>query len=262
MCGIAGIAVFDGVPLPTREQLKAMCDTICHRGPDEEGMDIRDNVAIGMRRLSVIDVKGGSQPVFNEDRSIRTVFNGEIYNFRELRRDLESMGHIFVTNTDTEVIVHAYEEYGSDFPKYFNGMFAFALHDSAKRKLFLVRDHIGIKPLYYSFSKNYIVWGSEIKSLLASGLIARDLDIDALGEFLAWEYVPGKGTLFKTVRKLEPAEMIEIELDRPACNPQPYWDVPMPPDSSSMRSHLQRVKMGPQSGSLSRRRSCGCNHQT
>ena len=234
MCGIAGIAVFDGVPLPTREQLKAMCDTICHRGPDEEGMDIRDNVAIGMRRLSVIDVKGGSQPVFNEDRSIRTVFNGEIYNFRELRRDLESMGHIFVTNTDTEVIVHAYEEYGSDFPKYFNGMFAFALHDSAKRKLFLVRDHIGIKPLYYSFNEKYIVWGSEIKALLASGLIARDLDIDALGEFLAWEYVPGNGTLLKAVRKLEPAEMIEIELDRPACNPQPYWDVPMPPDSSSM----------------------------
>ena len=236
MCGIAGIAVFDGVPLPTREQLKAMCDTIRHRGPDEEGIDIRDNVAIGMRRLSVIDVKGGSQPVFNEDRSIRTVFNGEIYNFRELRHDLESMGHIFVTNTDTEVVVHAYEEYGSDFPKYFNGMFAFALHDSAKRKLFLVRDHIGIKPLYYSFNEKYIVWGSEIKALLASGLIERELDIDALGEFLAWEYIPGSGTLFKTVRKLGPGQILEIDIDRPVCSPEAYWGVPLPEQSPSKTS--------------------------
>ncbi|MCK4783988.1 MAG: asparagine synthetase B, partial [Desulfobacteraceae bacterium] len=183
MCGIAGIAVFNGAPSPTREQLKGMCDTLSHRGPDDEGMDIRDNIAMGMRRLSIIDVKGGSQPIFNEDGSIRTVYNGEIYNFRELRRELEARGHVFLTKTDTEVIVHAYEEYGSDFPKYFNGMFAFALHDSAKRKLFLVRDHIGIKPLYYCFNGKHIVWGSEIKALLASGLIDRDLDIDALGEF-------------------------------------------------------------------------------
>jgi len=227
MCGIAGIAAFNGAPSPTWEQLKAMCDTLSHRGPDEEGMDIRDNVAIGMRRLSIIDVKGGSQPIFNEDRSIRTVFNGEIYNFRELRRELESRGHVFLTKSDTEVIVHAYEEYKSNFPNHLNGMFAFALHDSAKRKLFLVRDHIGIKPLYYSFDKGHLVWGSEIKALIASGLIDRDLDIDALGEFLAWEYVPGNGTLLKAVRKLEPGEMIEIELDRPACHPRIYWDVPL-----------------------------------
>ena len=177
MCGIAGIAAFNGAPSPTWEQLKAMCDTLSHRGPDEEGMGIRDNVAIGMRRLSIIDLKGGSQPIFNEDRSIRTVFNGEIYNFRELRRDLESMGHIFVTNTDTEVIVHAYEEYGSDFPKYFNGMFAFALHDSAKHRLFLVRDHIGIKPLYYSFNERYMVWGSEIKALLSASSLPGSMSL-------------------------------------------------------------------------------------
>lgn len=235
MCGIAGIAVFNGGPPPTWQQLKAMCDTLSHRGPDEEGMDIRDNVAIGMRRLSVIDIKGGSQPIFNEDRSIRTVFNGEIYNFRELRQELESRGHVFLTKTDTEVIIHAYEEYGSDFPNYFNGMFAFVLHDVAKRKLFLVRDHIGIKPLYYSFNQKHIVWGSEIKALLASGLVERDLDIDALGEFLAWEYVPGKATLFKVVRKLEPGEMIEIDLERPSCNPRAYWDIPLSPESSSMK---------------------------
>lgn len=235
MCGIAGIAVFNGAPAPSLERLKAMCNTLSHRGPDAEGMDIRDGVAIGMRRLSIIDVSGGSQPIFNEDRSIRTVFNGEIYNFRELRRELESKGHLFVTRTDTEVIVHGYEEYGSDFPKYFNGMFAFALHDAVKRKLFLVRDHIGIKPLYYSFCQDSIVWGSEIKALLASGLVERDLDIDALGEFLAWEYIPGQGTLFKNVRKLEPGEMIEIDLHRPQCNPRTYWDVPLQDDFSVMK---------------------------
>lgn len=227
MCGIVGIAVFKEGPLPTYEQLKVMCDTIIHRGPDEEGIDICDNVAIGMRRLSVIDLKGGSQPIFNENNSIRVVFNGEIYNFRELRRSLESQGHVFRTNSDTEVIVHAYEEYGSDSPKYFNGMFAFALHDSTKHKLFLVRDHIGIKPLYYSYNQRRLVWGSEIKALLASGLVSRDLDIDALAEFLAWEYIPGNRTLFKTIHKLKPGEMIEINLDCPTCKPQSYWDVPL-----------------------------------
>jgi asparagine synthase (glutamine-hydrolysing) len=226
MCGIAGIAVFNGTA-PSYELLKTMCDTMIHRGPDEEGMDVKDRVALGMRRLSIIDLQTGSQPIYNEDNTIRTVYNGEIYNFRELRRELESRGHVFSTNTDTEVIVHAYEEYGSDFPKYFNGMFAFALHDSLKKKLFIVRDHIGIKPLYYSFNNNFIVWGSEIKALLASNLVERTLDINALGEFLSWEYIPGTGTLFKSICKLEPGKMIEINLNSPECNPKPYWDVPV-----------------------------------
>ena len=225
MCGIVGIAVFNGGPQPTYEQLQTMCNTLVHRGPDEAGMDIRDKVAIGMRRLSIIDLSGGSQPIFNEDRSIRTVFNGEIYNFRELRRILEARGHAFKTHSDTEVIVHSYEEYGSDFPKYLNGMFAFAVHDLTRRKLVLVRDHIGIKPLFYAFGRDWIVWGSEIKAILASRLIERRLDVDALGEFLAWEYVPGARTLFEGIRKLEPGQMIEIDLDRPVCKPRPYWDV-------------------------------------
>jgi asparagine synthase (glutamine-hydrolysing) len=234
MCGITGIAAFKGAPPATWEQLKKMCDTLSHRWPDDEGMDIRDNVAIGMRRLSVIDVKGGRQPIYNEDRSVRIVFNGEIYNYRELRRELKARGHIFRTNSDTEVIVHAYEEYSTHFADRLNGMFAFALHDSAKHKLFLVRDHIGIKPLYYSYTQNHIVWGSEIKAILASGLIERKLDVDALGEFLSWEYIPGKGTLFKEVQKLEPGEMIEIDLHEPNLNPQPYWDVPIPQKSESL----------------------------
>ncbi len=218
MCGIVGIAVFSGkVPPPERSQIKAMCNTIIHRGPDEEGISIRDNVALGMRRLSIIDLKGGSQPLFNEDNSISTVCNGEIYNFRELRTHLASRGHLFKTNSDTEVIVHAYEHYGRDFPCYLNGMFAIALHDAASRKLFLVRDHVGIKPLYYTFNRDYIVWGSEIKALLASSLIEREFDPDSLAQFLAWEYIPGKGTLFKTIRKLEPGAMIEIDLANHGC---------------------------------------------
>jgi len=225
MCGIAGIAVFDG-PAPNYEQLKAMCDTLVHRGPDEDGMDIHDGVAMGMRRLSIIDLKTGSQPIFNENRTIRLVSNGEIYNFRELRKNLESKGHIFYTHSDTEVIVHAYEEFGNDFPLYLNGMFAFALHDTVKNRLCLVRDHLGIKPLYYSSGRNHLVWGSEIKAILASGLIDKSLNVNSLGEFLSWEYVPGEGTLFNSIRKLEAGNMLDIDLHQPVCQPVVYWDVP------------------------------------
>ena len=194
-----------------------MCDTIDHRGPDAEGMHIQDGVAIGMRRLAIIDIVGGGQPIFNEERSIRTVYNGEIYNFRELRKHLQNRGHIFRTNTDTEVIVHAYEEYDTDFPKMLNGMFAFALHDSIRHKLFLVRDQIGIKPLFYTFTKNYLVWGSEIKAILASDLVERELDVDSLGEFISWEYVPGEATLFQQIRKLKPGFRLKIDLRQPSC---------------------------------------------
>jgi asparagine synthase (glutamine-hydrolysing) len=225
MCGIAGIAVFNGTA-PNYRQLKTMCDTLIHRGPDGEGMNIQDGVAIGMRRLSVIDLETGSQPIFNEDRTIRTVYNGEIYNFKELRKELERKGHVFYTRTDTEVIVHAYEDFGRDFPKHLNGMFAFALHDTIKRKLYLVRDHIGIKPLYYSFSKDRLIWGSEIKAILASGFVDKSLDLNALDELLSWEYIPGERTLFKSIRKLEPGKMLEIDLDHPVCNPFVYWNVP------------------------------------
>lgn len=234
MCGITGIAALNGSPPPTWEQLRRMCDTIYHRGPDQDGMDVRDGVALGMRRLSIIDISGGRQPIFNRAGTVLTVFNGEIYNFRELRRDLEARGHVFSTNTDTEVIVYAYEEYGVDFPKYLNGMFAIALHDTARKKLFLVRDHLGIKPLYYAFDERYLVWGSEIKAILASDAVERELDLDALGEFFAWEYVPGKATLFKAVRKIEPGEMLEIDLSRPRCEPQPFWDVPPAAEDASL----------------------------
>ncbi len=233
MCGIAGIVAFDRAPVPTHAQIRSMCEVILHRGPDADGIDVRDGVGLGMRRLSIIDLAGGNQPIFNEDRSILCVFNGEIYNFKQLRSKLETKGHHFCTRSDTEVIVHAYEEYGDAFPGHLNGMFAIALHDTRKKKLLLVRDHIGIKPLYYTFSGSYLVFGSEIKCLLTTGLVERDLNLDGLAQFLAWEYVPGATTLLKGVHKLEPASLLSINLEDPKITPQVYWDIP-PEEHSSL----------------------------
>ena len=227
MCGIAGVVSFNNSPAISNDLLEKMVNTLYHRGPDEAGMAIHGPAALGMRRLSIIDLSGGSQPIYNEDKSIWTVFNGEIYNFPELKKELISKGHVFKTNTDTEVIVHGYEEYGLDFAKHLNGMFAIALHDTRKNKFILVRDHIGIKPLYYSFSNKRIVFGSEIKAILESKLVSKELNMDALGEFLSWEYIPGETTLFKSIHKLEPAKFIEIDLANPKCVPKEYWDIPI-----------------------------------
>lgn len=244
MCGITGYASFNSARTIEKNLLEKMVNIIYHRGPDESGMDIRSSVAMGMRRLSIIDLSGGSQPIYNEDRTVWTVFNGEIYNFHEIKKVLQSKGHLFKTHTDTEVIVHGYEEYGSDFLKHLNGMFAIAVHDTVKNKLLLARDHIGIKPLYYAFNNKRIIFGSELKSILISGDIQPELDIDALGEFLSWEYVPGKSTLIKQIRKLEPGYFLEIDLNHPICEPQMYWDVPFsePLDNhSSMDEWLEKI---------------------
>ncbi len=232
MCGIAGIVSFNQASLPDVGQVQRMCDVIRHRGPDAYGYDIRDGVGLGMRRLSIIDLDGGNQPIFNEDGSILCVFNGEIYNFEELRTVLLQRGHTFKSRSDSEVIVHAYEEYGDDFPRYLNGMFAIALHDTKQKKLLLVRDHLGIKPLFYTFTGKHLVFGSEIKCLLASGVVERTLHLDALGQFLAWEYVPGDMTLFKGVHKLKPASTLAINLQDPVIAPQEFWDIPEGEDRS------------------------------
>ncbi len=226
MCGITGYAAFSGFKVIDSNLLEKMVNIIYHRGPDESGSDIRGSVAMGMRRLSIIDLSGGHQPIYNEDKTVWTVFNGEIYNFKDFRSQLQAKGHIFKTNTDTEVIVHGYEEYGSGFLKYLNGMFAIAVHDTKKNKLLLARDHIGIKPLYYTFNNRRIIFGSEIKSILLSKEVNSKLDIDALGEFLSWEYVPGRATLIKEIKKLEPGHFIEIDLNNPICEPKMYWDIP------------------------------------
>jgi len=226
VCGIAGIASFVPDPEPLEPALAAMCETLVHRGPDEEGREVRDGVALGMRRLSIIDLAGGSQPIANEDGSVRVVYNGEIYNFRELRKELEARGHRFATRADTEVLVHGWEEWGAALPARLNGMFAFALHDLRRRRLLLARDPLGIKPLFYAFTPERLVFGSEVKALLASGRVERTLDVDSLGQFLAWEYVPGQRTLFRGIHKLEAGQLLEIDLARPRCRPHVYWDVP------------------------------------
>lgn len=234
MCGIVGIATLAGDRLPSEQLIQDMCRTILHRGPDDQGTFVSGRVGMGMRRLSIIDVSGGKQPIYNETGTVCTVFNGEIYNYRELRVDLQKRGHIFRTETDTEVIVHAYEEYGKEFVSLLNGMFGISIFDQTKQRVILARDHIGVKPLYYFLSRNYLVWGSEIKALLASGLIPREMNVDALGQFMSWEYVPGAQTLFNGIHKLEPASVLEVDLNGGSSGPMSYWDVPLATETSNL----------------------------
>ncbi len=225
MCGITGIASMGTARDPDKDRLRRMVETLRHRGPDDDGMVVDDGVGLGMTRLSIIDVEGGQQPVFNEDRSIRSVFNGEIYNYRELRDCLQERGHVFTSQSDSEVIVHAYEEFGVDFPNHLNGMFAVALHDRRLARLLLVRDPLGIKPLYYSVTNDWIIWGSEIKAILASNLVSGTLDVDGLANFLSWEYVPSPGTLLKEVRKLGPGSLLRVDLREARHEVRQYWDI-------------------------------------
>ena len=220
-----------------------MCAALVHRGPDDEGF-LRDaRVGFGMRRLSVIDVAGGRQPIANEDGTVVTVFNGEIYNFRELRSALEAAGHVFRTRTDTEVIVHGYEQWGEDFVARLNGMFAIAVYDLRNARLLLARDHVGIKPLYYAWTRDCLVFGSEVKAILASGLVDRTLDLDALGQLIAWEYCPGEATLLKSIRKLGPGRMLSVDLASGRCEIRRYWRLPDPAagESRSDEQWLERV---------------------
>jgi len=222
MCGIAGLAALADAPV-SQQQLQRMCDAMVYRGPDDAGYLVDPGVAIGMRRLSISDLSSGHQPIFNEDESVAVVFNGEIYNYRELRAGLEARGHRFKTSSDTEVIVHLWEEVGSDFADQLNGMFAIALLDRRQRRLVLARDHVGIKPLYYARVANGLVFGSEVKVLLESNWVPRRLDIDALGQFLSWEYVPGAATLLLDVRRLEPASVLELDLQTGRHTIRKFW---------------------------------------
>ena len=182
MCGIVGILGQQSADPAGREFLERMCASINHRGPDDRGMLITNSAAIGMQRLSVIDIEGGHQPISNEDGSIHVVYNGEIYNYRELRSLCEALGHRFSTNADTEVIVHLYEEFGESFLHRVNGMFAFALIDGRKDSALLARDRIGIKPLYYAQTSDGLVFGSEIKAILEQPAVSRERDLIALDQ--------------------------------------------------------------------------------
>jgi len=207
MCGICGIFDRSGTPID-RAVLDRMSSVIRHRGPDGEGKFVDGEVGLGHRRLSIIDVAGGSQPIGNEEGNLQVIFNGEIYNFVELRKELEAFGHRFQTRSDTEVIVHAYEQWGLDCVRRFNGMFAFALWDSRKRELLLARDHLGIKPLYYLMLGDRLLFASEIKSLLQHPACPRAIDLEALAELFSFRYVPSPKTLFQGIMKLPPAHLM------------------------------------------------------
>ena len=201
-----------------------MCQSIVYRGPDDEGIYVKDGVGLGVRRLSVIDLAGGHQPVFNEDKTICVVYNGEIYNFPELRLELEARGHHFYTHTDTEVIVHLYEELGSDCVQKLRGMFAFAIYDTRNRRLLLARDRLGIKPLHYALADGRLLFGSEIKSILAVAPELATIDQRALWQYIYFGYIPDPATAFLSIRKLPPGHILEFERGKISLNK--YWDLP------------------------------------
>ena len=223
MCGICGVFnVGTGAPVPV-PLLKEMADTIVHRGPDEEGFFSDGPVGLAHRRLSIIDLEGGHQPQTNEDQTVWVIFNGEIYNFQELRKYLIAKGHTFKTRSDTEVIVHLYEEKGENCFQELRGMFAIALWDSQKHQLILARDRVGKKPLFYSFNETRVVFGSEMKAVLAVPDVSRDIDLEALSDYFSLLYVPAPKSIFKAVRKVLPGHYVVIS-DRGLRDVE-YWDI-------------------------------------
>lgn len=226
MCGIVGIFDLRGRRDIDPALIRRMNDVLFHRGPDEEGTYFEPGVGLGHRRLSIIDLDSGQQPLFNEDGSVAVVFNGEIYNFQKLASELTELGHQFQTRSDTEVIVHAWEQWGEDCVTRFRGMFAFAIWDSKKQCLFLARDRLGVKPLYYAeLGGGLFEFGSELKALLEHPAFDRQIDPLAVEEYFALGYVAEPRTIYKRARKLPPATCITIRRGKPVPEPKAYWDV-------------------------------------
>jgi asparagine synthase (glutamine-hydrolysing) len=222
MCGITGIVRRDGAQID-RELLERMNDAIRHRGPDEDGYYLSDGVGLAMRRLAIIDLKSGQQPIHNADRTAWIVFNGEIYNYRKLRQQLEELGHHFYTDSDTEAIVHAYDEYGTDCPKHLRGMFALAIWNERDKSLFLARDRVGKKPLLYCQANGELIFGSEFTALLAHPHVSREVNFEAIHHYLSFLCVPAPLTAYQSIRKLEPGHWLlwhdgEIKIER-------YWQL-------------------------------------
>jgi len=225
MCGIAGFVSVEGVDRDAEPRAIRMRDTLTHRGPDESGLHADAHALLAHRRLSIVDLSAGQQPASNEDGSIWIVFNGEIYNHADIRNILEARGHRYRTRCDTETIVHAYEEWGDDCVHQLRGMFAFAVWDAPKRRLLLVRDRLGIKPLYWSRAADTLLFGSEIKAILASGLVDAQPNLTALPEVLSTRYTSGDETLFRGIFKLLPGYLLTFQHGRIAI--RQYWDVPV-----------------------------------
>ena len=251
MCGITGIIDINSTP--ERGLIERMNRIMQHRGPDGEGYYLDGPVALGHRRLSIIDLSGGKQPLSNEDGTVWVTFNGEIYNFQELRDDLTEKGHHFATRSDTEAIVHTYEEYGEECIKRFRGMFAFAVWDGRKGELFIGRDRLGKKPLYYWTDRKRFIFASEIKAILQDERVKRELDPKALADYLTYHYIPFPETIFKGIRKLPPGHCLRVRIVRDVQNVQndrttatiehlehsltKYWDVTYSPDHSLTEAH-------------------------
>ena len=226
MCGIVGIVDIRSAQTIDRSVLVRMNESQHHRGPDEGNVHLSPGVGLGHRRLSIIDIASGQQPLYNEDGQVVVVFNGEIYNFQELVPELEALGHKFRTRSDTEVIVHAWEAWGEGCVDRFRGMFAFALWDEHRKTLFLARDRLGVKPLFYAELDNgQIIFGSELKALLAHGKLEKSIDPYAVEEYFALGYVPEPRTIFRAAKKLPPACTLTIQRGKPVPQPREYWDV-------------------------------------
>jgi asparagine synthase (glutamine-hydrolysing) len=233
MCGICG---FTGKK--NEVVLRRMTESIFHRGPDEDGFYSDEEINLGIRRLSIIDVETGHQPVHNEDQTIWTVFNGEIYNFKELREELEEKGHTFYTDhSDTELIVHLYEDLGNDFTHKLNGMFAIALWDKRKKKLLLIRDRMGVKPLFYTIVNNHLVFGSEIKAILAYPDYRRDMNYDAIYHYFTLKNIPAPLTAFKGIYSLLPGEILTFS-DAQLSN-QRWWKIKFNENQSYDEAYLK-----------------------
>ncbi|MDQ6915577.1 MAG: asparagine synthetase B, partial [Actinomycetota bacterium] len=233
MCGICGLAALDGAGPVDRALLESMNAALVHRGPDDEGSVLDGPVGLAARRLSIIDLAGGHQPIANEDGTVHVVQNGEIYNYRELREDLIARGHRFVTQCDTEVLVHLYEERGPGFVDALRGMFAVAVWDSRRRRLLLARDRYGIKPLYWRAGGGTLAFGSELGALLRDPSFSREVDLDALEAFLAFNSIPAPLTIFRDARKLPAGHRLVWE---PGGEPRvERYARPAPADAADVR---------------------------
>src|SRR2546421_2917692 len=241
MCGIVGIAHRDRRFEVSPRLVATMCDAIRHRGPDDEGMAITGHVGLRMRRLSIIDLAAGHQPISNETGLITIVFNGEIYNYRDLRRNLVDRGHVFKTASDTETILHLYEDFGVECVSLLRGMFAFAIHDARDGSLFLARDRFGIKPLYIAEGPRHLAFASELKALVAAGLTRRTLDWDAFDTYIELGYMPAPASPFVDVQKLEPGFWLRWHPEHATIRRR-YWDLPSRSDDAppNVAEHVQR----------------------
>jgi asparagine synthase (glutamine-hydrolysing) len=244
MCGIAGLLQMDGRPVDER-LLSAMTEVLAHRGPDGQGIVVNGPAGFGHRRLAIIDLVTGDQPMSSADGSLSLIFNGEIYNYRELRRELEARGLTFQTASDTEVLLRSYEAYGVECLRHLRGMFAFALWDGARRRLLLARDRVGIKPMVYAWDGRRLLFGSEIKALLQDPSVSRDLDWEALRDYLVFHYVPSPRTIFQSIRKVPPGSYLLLEEGREPVVRR-YWDLRFDPVErpdaewlEGLRWHLQ-----------------------